>query len=137
MNTRRYLLYGVLAWGPMPALAVLNAGLREFVVQPVLGLAVAQPLSGVTLVLLLALYAAMIFRRTLGGAVRWATWLLGVIWAALTLAFEYALIAASQDRPVNRLMEALSPAAVSDGNLFALVVLFVLAAPRLFTRPAK
>ncbi len=129
-----YLLYGTLAWLPMPAIAVANAALRELALQPAFG-AAAQPLSGVTLAALLALYAFVIFRRVIGGASRSAAWLLGIIWAALTLGFEYALIASLQPEPLARLLETLSPAAVAQGNLFAFAVLVVLLAPPLFTRP--
>jgi len=62
--------------------------------------------------------------------------LLGLIWAALTLAFEYALIAAESDKPLDRLIETLSPTAIAGGNLFALAVLVVLLTPPLVNRPA-
>lgn len=134
MNGAGYLLRGALAWLPMPFIAVANAALRELLFQPAFG-AAAQPLSGVTLAALLALYAFVIFRRVIGGAPRWAAWLLGIIWAALTLGFEYALIASQQPEPSARLLDTLSPEAIAQGNLFALAVLVVLLAPPLFTRP--
>jgi len=129
-----YLLYGTLAWLPMPVIAVANAALRELVLQPAFGTA-AQPLSGVTLAALLALYAFVMLRRVIGGATAWASWLLGLIWAALTLAFEYALIAAESDKPLDRLIETLSPSAIAGGNLFAPAVLVVLLTPPLVNRP--
>jgi hypothetical protein len=129
-----YLLYGTLAWLPMPAIAVANAALRELALQPAFG-AAAQPVSGVTLAALLALYAFVILRRVIGGTTAWASWLLGLIWAAMTLAFEYALTAAASDEPLDRLIETLSPAAAAGGNLFALAVLVVLLAPPLVNRP--
>jgi len=129
-----YLLYGTLAWLPMPVIAVANAALRELVLQPAFGTA-AQPLSGVTLAALLALYAFVMLRRLIGGATASASWLLGLIWAALTLAFEYALIAAESDKPLDRLIDTLSPSAIAGGNLFALAVLVVLLTPPLVNRP--
>jgi len=129
-----YLLYGTLAWLPMPAIAVANAALRELVLQPAFGTA-AQPLSGVTLAALLAFYAFVMLRRVIGGATASASWLLGLIWAALTLAFEYALIAAESDKLLDRLIETLSPTAIAGGNLFALAVLVVLLTPPLVNRP--
>lgn len=133
---RAYLLRGALAWLPMPAIAIGNAALRELVLQPVLG-AAAQPLSGVTLAAFLAVYAFVMFQHVIGGAARWTAWLLGVIWAALTLGFEYALIASQHPEPIARLFGTLSPATIAQGNLFALAVLTVLLAPPLFTqRPA-
>ncbi len=134
MGKASYLLCGALAWLPMPVIAVANAALRELALQPVFG-AAAQPVSGITLAALLALYAFVMFRRVTGGAPRQAAWLLGIIWAALTLGFEYALIASQQREPLARLVDTLSPAAIAHGNLFALAVLVVLLAPPLFTRP--
>ena len=130
----RYLLWGILAWLPMPVLAVLNAGLRELVLQPVFGPEVAQPASGLTLIAILALYSRVMFRWAIGAAQSTSAWVLGAIWAGLTLAFEYALIGASNDQPLAALIETFSPQTVAQGNLFALAVMFVLVAPPLFTR---
>lgn len=136
MGNARFLIRGTLAWLPMPVIAVANAALREIALQPVFG-AAAQPLSGLTLAALLALYSFVMLHRVLGSAPRPAAWLLGVIWTALTLAFEYTLIAAQHANPLAGLLDALSPSAISAGNLFALAVLVVLLAPPLFTpRPA-
>jgi len=52
-----------MAWLPMPVLALANAGLREIALQPALGPAIAQPLSGVTLSALLTFYAAIVIRN--------------------------------------------------------------------------
>lgn len=127
-----YLLYGTLAWLPMPVLAVVNASLRELAMLPLLGADWAQPLSGVTLIMLLAVYCAVVFRKFLPSMPVRAAWLLGVIWAGLTLLFEYVLIAATQARPMDQLLSTLSPSAVAHGNLFVLAVAFLLLAPRLF-----
>lgn len=134
--TRRYLIRGALAWLPMPVLAIANAALRELIVHPWLGEALAQPLSGVTLIAILAVYAGLVFRAAVMGDGADAAWLLGLLWAGLTLIFEYALIAASQEAPLAKLAYTLSPAAIHDGNLFVLALIFVLIAPRLFWRPA-
>lgn len=136
-SARDYLLWGTLAWLPMPVLAVANAALRETVLLPLLGVKSALSLSGVTLIAILAVYAFAVFRLGLPSAGRAAAWLLGIVWAGLTLAFEYALIAASQDRPLARLAETLSPAALSEGNLFVLAVMLLALAPRLFHRSAE
>ena len=134
--TRTYLLRGVLAWLPMPLIAVANAGLRELALQPLFG-AAAQPLSGLTLLALLTLYAFAMLRRVMGRAPCRAAWLLGLIWAALTLAFEYALMARMRTDPLDGLLDTLSPSALAQGNLFALAVLLVLFAPSLFSRRAS
>jgi hypothetical protein len=131
MGGTRFLIRGTLAWLPMPVIAVANAALREIALQPVFG-AAAQPLSGLTLAALLALYSFVMLHRVLGRAPRPAAWLLGVIWTALTLAFEYILIAAQYANPVARLLDTLSSSALGAGNLFALAVLVVLLAPPLF-----
>jgi len=112
----------------MPGMAIANAALREFVLLPVVGVA-AQPLSGVTLATLLAVYAFIVLRHWIGPGSFFARWLLGVIWAALSLLFEYILIALSHDRPFQTLLESLSLSAMADGNLFVLTVLLLLVAP--------
>jgi len=132
----KYLLGGALAWLPMPVLAVLNAGLREMMLQPAFGPEVAQPASGLTLIAILALYSFALFRWVIGAGHTASAWLLGAIWAGLTLAFEYALIAASNDQPFAALIDTFSPQTLAQGNLFALAVMFVLVAPPLFTRKA-
>lgn len=134
-DARHYLLRGALAWLPLPVLAVANAALRELVLLPLLGANLAQPLSGLSLIAIIMLYSFVLFTRMIAGAGGAAAWLLGLIWLALTLVFEYALIAASHDRPLARLAEILSPGAVGEGNLFAIALLGVLIAPRLFHNP--
>lgn len=129
-----YLLYGTLAWLPMPALAVVNASLREMVMLPLLGADWALPLSGLALIALLAAYCAAVLRKFLPSSLIRTAWLLGAIWAGLTPLFEYVLIAATQAQPMGQLLATLSPSAVAEGNLFVLAVAFLLLAPCLFRR---
>ncbi len=133
-SARQYLLRGTAAWLPLPVLAVANAALRELVLLPLLGASLAQPLSGLTLIAIIGLYSLIIFRQAIAGAGTGAAWLLGLIWAGLTLIFEYALMAAAHELPLARLTETLSPSAVSRGNLFVLAVIFLALAPRFFHR---
>jgi len=133
-SARDYVFQGTLAWLPLPVLAVANAALRELALLPLLGAKLAQLLSGLSLIAIITLYSFAIFRRAIAGAGHGAAWLLGLIWAGLTLIFEYALIAASHEHPFARLAETLSPSAVSGGNLFVLAVIFLALAPRLFHR---
>jgi hypothetical protein len=135
-SARQYLLRGTLAWLPLPVLAVANAALRELALLPLLGAKLAQPLSGLTLIALIGLYSFVIFRKVIAGAGPGVAWLLGLIWAGLTLAFEYALMAAAHELPLARLADTLSPSAVSEGNLFVLAVIFLALSPRLFNRDA-
>ncbi|MFP4538394.1 MAG: hypothetical protein ACLFPA_08840 [Dichotomicrobium sp.] len=127
-------MYGTLAWLPMPILAVVNASLREMVMRPLLGADWALPLSGFTLIALLAVYCAAVLRKFLPSSAIRTTWLLGAIWAGLTLLFEYLLFAATQAQPMERLLTTLSPSAVAHGNLFVVAVAFLVLAPRLFHR---
>lgn len=135
---RRYLMRGLLAWLPMPLIAVANAAVREGVLLPWLGADMAQPASGLSLIALLGIYTFVVLRRATSGGSRWAAWALGAAWAALTLAFEFALIAASSPAPLSRFAQVLSPVAVAEGNLFVLVVVFLVMAPALLgpRRPA-
>jgi len=128
---RRYFVRGLLAWLPMPLIAMANAAVREGVLQPWLGTDMAQPASGLSLIALLGIYTFLVLRRATPGGARWAAWTLGAAWAALTLAFEFALITVSSPAPLSHFTRVLSPGAVAEGNLFVLAVVFLALAPAL------
>lgn len=113
------------AWLIIVPAAVLNGLARDKLFAPLLGEIAALPLSGVTL-------SALIF------VVTWFTvprlrlkrasvcWLVGLLWVTLTLTFEYGFghyLAGKPWQEINRVF------AVSEGNLFILVLAALLTAP--------
>jgi len=85
----RLLLYALGFWTLFIPFAIVNAGVREYVVAPRLGEHAGHVISTVVFlaVLLLAVYVFLRFVH-----VSYATadlWLLGVLWFSLTVLFEF------------------------------------------------
>ncbi|MGC9553809.1 MAG: hypothetical protein ACP5EK_00670 [Thermoplasmatota archaeon] len=85
----RLLLYALGFWTLFIPFAIVNAGVREYVVAPRLGDHAGHVISTVVFlaVLLLAVYVFLRFVH-----VSYATadlWLLGVLWFSLTVLFEF------------------------------------------------
>ncbi len=117
-------------WLVMVLVAILNGLARDLLFAPALGGAVALPLSGVTLSLLILAvvwFARPLFAVLSPGACLW----LGLGWVLLTLAFEYLFghfVAGKSWEAINRVFD------LAGGNLFSLVLLVTLVAPWLVTR---
>jgi hypothetical protein len=78
----------MLMWGGLLALAILNGGFREAVLVPRLGRGVGHALSTVMLSALI-LAAGWIATPWIGPRTLQDAWTIGVVWVALTLAFEF------------------------------------------------
>jgi hypothetical protein len=122
----RYLL----AWFPMILIAVANGALREAWLVPRLGEHAARQVSTLLLVALLAIYVGIVTRTwpILSAARAIAV---GALWLALTLVFEFALGRFVSGLSWEQLFAEYNLAA---GRLWALVPLWVAAAPYLFFR---
>lgn len=123
----------VALWFPMIAIAVANGALREAWLSPALGEDAGRQASTVLLLALLTVYFRFVFRtwRLASSAQASAV---GIVWLGLTLAFEFAL-----GRFVSRLSwEAMfAEYDLAAGKLWALVPLWVAAAPLVFHRLEK
>lgn len=84
------ILKSLLIWLCFIPLAVLNGGLREYVFNDMIGEAVALPLSGISLSLLIIAVSAIALPR-LGRFGLSESVLTGSLWAVLTVAFELSL----------------------------------------------
>lgn len=117
-------------WLVIAALAVANGAIREGLLRPQLGIAVALPLSGISLALIVLLvsYFAINF---LGGRSAHAYWLIGVQWVVMTLALEFLFghFVAGKSWP-----DLLQTFNLAKGDLFILVLLVSLTAPYLIAR---
>ncbi len=117
-------LRAILSWFLLLAVAFLNGAVRQFAYPSTLGESAARQVS--TGVGAVALGAAMwlILRRWPLPRARQA-WAVGALWAALTVAFEVALVR-GQGRPWD---DVLAQYALWKGSLWPLLVLWVMGAP--------
>lgn len=116
-------------WFAILVLAFLNGTLREFALIPALGKSPGLITSGLLLsvtVLLVAWFGAPGFGRMPAGI--W--WRVGAFWLALTLTFEFGF-GIIRHLTWDEMFAAYS---FKDGNLWSLVLLVVLVAPRAAAR---
>lgn len=118
-------------WAGLFVLACVNGAARDLVLVPRFG-AIALPLSGVMLMLVLLAAAAVFVRYEVGLRAAHA-WRVGLFWLALTLMAEAVLVVAT-GRPLRVVAEAFTPEALAAGNLFAPAVIVLAVAPALWTR---
>lgn len=120
------MLRPIIAWLAILVLAALNGGLRELVLLPGLSRRAAFITSGLLLCALVLLIAIALTRwlrlDTAARAVR-----VGFLWLWLTLVFEFGL-GIVQGRSWTEILE---PYTFKDGNIWPLVLLVVLLAPRI------
>lgn len=119
-----------LAWLLIMLLAIANGIAREALLEPTMGPAIALPLSGILLALIILL-ASWLLVPWFGGA-RASTWFaIGVLWVVLTLLFEYLFghfVAGMPWREISRVFDMVS------GNLFLLALLSAALSPWLAAR---
>lgn len=111
------ILKSLLIWLCFIPLAVLNGGLREYVLNDMIGEAVALPLSGISLSLLIMAVSALALPR-LGRFSLRENVQTGFLWAVLTVAFELSLWLAGGGNCAS-FISANNPL---TGNLWLLVV---------------
>jgi hypothetical protein len=124
------MIFRVLAvWILFIPLGILNGTVREYVLIPAIGQQLALPLSGILLscLILLTTYLLFPFLKT---ATKYP-WRVGSIWVALTILFEFGFGHFVMGKPWNVLLEAYN---LKDGNLWIVVVLFILLSPYLASR---
>ena len=117
-------------WLMLLLAAILNAMVREQLFAAWFGQAVALPLSGITLsVLVFAI--ALVFVPRLGTLSAKLYLGIGLVWVVLTLAFEFLLgyfLLAQAWRETIQVLD------ITQGNLFALVLVVSLLSPWLAAR---
>ena len=123
----------VVGWLALPAMAAANGALRDATYGKRMGRTAAHSLSVVPLVVTVLAWAAGLERRW-PLASRRAAARVGVMWLALTLAFEFGM-GAARGTPAR---EMLAEYDVRGGHLWPLVPLAVVLAPVLvFRRTAR
>lgn len=114
-------------WALILLLAVINGALREGVLLPRLGNPMALILSGLLLMACIAI-VAYVFAPGFRATSRAQLVAVGLLWFALTLAFEFTFGIARG----KTWTEIFSAYTFADGNLWPLVLAFTLVAPALF-----
>lgn len=105
--------------------AILNGGLREYVLAKAIGAEWALPVSGITLSVCIFLITWLLLPRMIKAFTSKEGWLIGIGWALLTIVFEFAAGLAG-DSTVSELLAAYNPL---TGNLWLLVLMITLLSP--------
>jgi hypothetical protein len=118
-------------WGLLLVLAVLNGGVRDTWLSPVLGDTIGRAISSVLLALLILL-ATWLTIRWIGPATPGQAMTVGALWVALTLTFEFGVGHYGFGKPW---AELLADYDLLRGRIWILVLLATFVAPMLtFTR---
>ena len=122
----------LLIWLTIIPLAILNGGLREIALNPLMGEKYGQPLSAVTLCLIIFIVCWFCIPRIGKGTAK-TYWIIGLCWMILTVLFEPCFGLFTN----NTFAELIKAYDMTTGNLWSLVVLFVGIAPWLTAKTRK
>lgn len=120
----------LLAWLPMVAIAIANGWLRQAGYGPYLSELAAHQVSTLTGALMFALYIYWVMRCWPPASARRA-WQVGLVWLAMTVAFEFLF---GRFVVGHTWIHLLRDYDLSAGRVWPLLLLWVLVAPRLFSR---
>mgnify|MGYP006906720060 CR=1 FL=1 len=121
--------FTLLSWLPLPFLGVGNGIFREAVLKPRWGESVARPMSGITLIILIALYVLVLRRfRTVPSS---DALVIGLTWVGLTIAFEFLF---GYFVAKHTMAQLLANYDITTGNLWLVVVVWAGVAPYLLLR---
>ena len=119
------ILKSLIIWICFIPAAILNGGLREYVLAPAIGQKWALPVSGIILSVLVFLIIWLMFPRLIKNSTRKERWLSGIVWTLLTVIFEFAT-GLSGGSSIAELLAAYNPL---TGNLWLLVLAATLFSP--------
>ena len=119
------ILKSLIIWFYFIPIAILNGGLREYVLVKTIGAEWALPVSGITLSVCIFLITWLLLPRMIKAFTSKDGWLIGIGWALLTIVFEFAAGLAGGNT-VSELLAAYNPL---SGNLWLLVLLTTLLSP--------
>lgn len=106
-------------------MAILNGGLREYLLVKFIGEETALPVSGILLSVFIFLVTWLMLPRLVNGCGMKGCLAIGVCWALLTAAFESAAGIAGGNT-ITEILAAYNP---STGNLWVLVLATTLLSP--------
>lgn len=119
------ILKSLIIWFCFIPVAILNGGLREYVLAKAIGEEWALPVSGIILSVCIFLITWLLLPRMIKAFTSKDGWLIGIGWALLTIVFEFAAGLAGGST-VSELLAAYNPL---SGNLWLLVLLTTLFSP--------
>lgn len=119
------ILKSLIVWLCFIPVAILNGGLREYVLAKALGEERALPVSGITLSVCIFMATWWLLPRAAKVSTSKDCWLTGTCWALLTIGFEFATGLASG----NTMAELLAAYNPSTGNLWLMVLATTLLSP--------
>lgn len=119
------ILKSLIIWICFIPAAILNGGLREYVLAPAFGQKWALPASGIILSGLIFLFTWLMYPRLIKNSTRKERWLTGMVWAVLTVIFEFAT-GITGGNSIAELLAAYNPL---TGNLWLLVLAATLFSP--------
>jgi hypothetical protein len=112
-------------WILFVVVALLNAGIRELLLAPVIGEKLALPVSGILLSIFIFLITLrLVIFLHISGATDF--WLVGIVWAFLTLLFEFLFGYYMVSESWERLLAVFN---ILEGDLFILVLLVTAVSP--------
>ena len=124
------ILKSFLVWLCFIPVAILNGGLREYLLVEAIGKEWALPVSGITLSVCIFLITWLLLPRMIKAFTSKESWLIGIGWALLTIVFEFAAGLAGGNT-VAELLAAYNPL---TGNLWLLVLATTLLSPIIVKR---
>lgn len=120
----------LIVWLAMLVMASVNGGVREALLVPLMGSGGARAVS--TLLLCAIVFVLTYFTiRWIGPRTPRDAWIVGAIWVALTLGFEFLAGHYLFGNPWSRLLEEYN---VFRGRIWILAVVTILVAPRVCAR---
>ena len=119
------ILKSLIIWICFIPAAILNGGLREYVLAPAIGQKWALPASGIILSGLIFLITWLMYPRLIKNSTRKEKWLIGIVWVLLTVIFEFTSGLAGGNS-IAELLAAYNPL---TGNLWLLVLAVTLLSP--------
>lgn len=118
-------LKAVAVWVVFVVLAILNGAAREHFLVPAIGEHIAHPLSGI--LLSLVIFAVTLVMLPIFGRLQGKSYLmLGTVWLAMTLAFEFIFGRYVAGRSWSELLVAYD---LRSGNLWLMVLVITLLSP--------
>ena len=119
------ILKSLIIWLCFIPVAILNGGLREYVLAKAIGEEWTLPVSGIILSVCIFLITWLLLPRMIKVFTSKDSWMIGISWALLTIVFEFAAGLAGGST-VSELLVAYNPL---TGNLWLLVLATTLLSP--------
>jgi len=122
---RKIIMKSLLVWLLIIPFAILNGGLRNEVIEPMLGW-IAEPISGIILCTFIFLLCLFLIPR-LGHGNKKTYIFMGCVWLLLTIIIEF-IIGFIEGNTLNELLAAYN---ITTGNLWTLVLITTAISPYL------